>query len=799
MALAPGTRLDAYEIIASLGAGGMGEVYRARDTRLHREVAFKVLPEEFAADPNRCAYFEQEARSVAALNHPNVVALHDIGSEGSIRFMISELVPGDTLEALLRRGPLPVRQLLDIAGQVADGLAAAHAAGITHRDLKPANIMITPEGRVKILDFGLARRRPIAGGESDSTATLAQTEPGVIMGTVPYMSPEQIRAGALDFRSDQFSFGLILHEMAAGKRAFQRPDRVQTMAAILTDDAPQLPAWAPAPLCWIIERCLAKQPFERYDSTRDLFHELRGVRQHLTDLAAVRLEPVAVSHPRRPAIPITIGLAALVLAGAGATLWWRTRASRPSLDSYRMRPFGVEATASSTEPHYWTTWSPDGKAVAYTAVPAGEAHPQALVRYLDAPAPMQITHLAGGAYVVGWTPDAQRLLIFTCDTTPCRLMTIATVGGEPEPFMSFESEVEYFTASPDYKTFAIFMKAKDGHYGVFLSSPPGSPLKEYAPAPFSTRSIFEEPSMHFSPDGKRILLTYVGEKYKYQTWSLPFPPSAAHPPEQVLRDIPTAEGLIDFGWMPDSRRIVCSFQTNSERIPRLWSTDTVSGELHPLTTGPTASFEPSVSPDGRKILFTQWSDNMDVVRVELDSGKVSRLISTPRVEAQPAYATSRPVLAYMTNRSGPMEDLDSQRRQSRSPFAHSQSGPRLDAEPNPIPGRQPGHLPVLECSRQSPVDRLPERRRPGSTHSFKRRHRNLRRVVSRFELVFLCSRRKWCAGLVESEDHGSGFSGRAEKECRALHSGMVSLRRLDRVCRGLRRQRRGVAPHFPGR
>ncbi|HEX3878785.1 MAG TPA: serine/threonine-protein kinase, partial [Bryobacteraceae bacterium] len=263
MPLKSGSKLGPYEIVAPLGAGGMGEVYRARDPRLGREVALKILPPAFANDPSRQARFEQEARAAAALNHPNIVGVFDIGAADGSFYIVSELVSGETLAALIEQGPVPTKRLLDIASQIADGISAAHAARITHRDLKPANIMIASDGRAKILDFGLARQSSAPAASPDATATIHQTSVGMIVGTVNYMSPEQARGREVDYRSDQFSFGLILYEMASGKRAFERPESVQVMSAILTEEPPPLDSKIPAPLRWTIERCLAKEPRDR--------------------------------------------------------------------------------------------------------------------------------------------------------------------------------------------------------------------------------------------------------------------------------------------------------------------------------------------------------------------------------------------------------------------------------------------------------------------------------------------------------------------------------------------------------
>src|SRR5260370_21433126 len=241
MALTSGINLGPYEIVAPAGAGGMGEVYRARDARLNRDVAIKVLPAGFARDPERLRRFQQEAQAAAALNHPSILAVHDFGEHEGSPYMVTEFVEGETLRERLRPGMLPVRKATEYAEQVARGLAAAHEKGIVHRDLKPENIFVTRDGRVKILDFGLAKLTRPEGTVLSDTATLAsQTEPGVVMGTVGYMSPEQVKGQNVDHRSDLFSFGAILYEMLSGKRAFQGATSVETMSAILKQDPPTL-------------------------------------------------------------------------------------------------------------------------------------------------------------------------------------------------------------------------------------------------------------------------------------------------------------------------------------------------------------------------------------------------------------------------------------------------------------------------------------------------------------------------------------------------------------------------------
>jgi len=295
MALLSGIRFGPYDILSPLGAGGMGEVYRARDTRLGREVALKVLPGTLSSNKDRLERFEQEARSASALNHPNIVTIYEFGQVESVFYIAMELVEGSTLRELLTTGAIPSRKFVHIAVDVASGLAKAHEAGIVHRDLKPENLMISKDGFVKILDFGLAKLDASQSQSVLNNSTLAapQTQPGVLMGTVGYMSPEQAKGMPVDFRSDQFALGSILYEMVTGKRAFQRDTFAETLTAILREEPHPIGSInpkAPAPLCWIVERCLAKEPKNRYASTKDLAQDLGALRDRLSEAPVGRPE-----------------------------------------------------------------------------------------------------------------------------------------------------------------------------------------------------------------------------------------------------------------------------------------------------------------------------------------------------------------------------------------------------------------------------------------------------------------------------------------------------------------------------
>src|SRR5262245_42236888 len=282
MAIATGARFNHYEILSPLGAGGMGEVWRARDTRLNREVAIKVLPPSFAQDPDRLLRFKQEALATSALNHPNILTVHDVGDYEGAPFIVAELLEGEELREQLNEGALPLRRSIDYARQIAAGLAAAHEKSIVHRDLKPENLFVTTDGRVKILDFGLAKLKlPQAPAMGTNAPTRKKiTDPGTVLGTIGYMAPEQVRGQEADHRADIFSFGVILYEMLSGRRTFSGESAIEVMNAILKEDPPELTATnnrVPQGLERLIRRCLEKRPEHRFHSAHDLGYALEAL------------------------------------------------------------------------------------------------------------------------------------------------------------------------------------------------------------------------------------------------------------------------------------------------------------------------------------------------------------------------------------------------------------------------------------------------------------------------------------------------------------------------------------------
>ena len=356
MALSSGDLLGPYEILAPLGKGGMGEVYRARDTRLGREVALKVLPETAANDAETLARFEREARAVAALNHPNILSIHDTGEHRGTPYAVTELLEGENLADRLRAGPLAPMRATEIACQIADGLAAAHARGVIHRDIKPENIFLTNDGRAKILDFGIARIGP-RPGDITSRAAVARgvSSAGFVMGTAGYMSPEQVRGKSIDFRTDIFSLGAVFYEMLTGRRAYDRPSIVETMGAVLKDDPAKYPESEKIPesIRGFVFRSLEKDAADRYQSARDLLLDLRAYQAEQRHEAAERVQFRAEppwKHRRTRVFLRAIGGILIFVVGFWSGSCWERRGFPARASGPRPAPGYAEAAAESSPP-----------------------------------------------------------------------------------------------------------------------------------------------------------------------------------------------------------------------------------------------------------------------------------------------------------------------------------------------------------------------------------------------------------------------------------------------------------------
>ena len=634
MPLPPGTSRGPYEILNPIGAGGMGEVYKARDTRLDRTVAIKFSKEAFSER------FEREARAVAALNHPNICQLYDVGPD----YLVMEFVEGAPIAAVDTS-----RKLLDIAIQIADGLAAAHAARIIHRDLKPDNILMTRDGRVKILDFGLAKivaaENPDA--DADATSAMTRTEAGALLGTIAYMSPEQARGSAdLGPQSDQYSFGLVLYELASGRKAFPRGSAAEVMTAIIREEVEPLPATVPAPLRWIIERLLAKDPSERYESTRDLHRELRQLRDRLSESSVSGVQSaIADPIPSRvrswpKAWMIGGGLAFALLCGAAG---WMLH---PASEARNTRLTPIEVTWEDPSPAFW---SPDGKAFAYSAGPVGGR--RLFLRYLNSPTPAPLTRGADVWDPAGWSGDSKRIFAVGKNPpgadSPYTLFSVPVFGGEPDVVMPMDSQfiLPGLRVSQDGKALAAVHLDSNRRLSVYTASPVGSPPKRYTPAPFETATWSNTPAVRFSPDMQSI--TFIVDALDgRQVWKLPYP-AGQKAPERVQSNM-AGNGFGGWTWFPEGRSGIWSMGGH------LWLGSIRSGMRQAVTTGISSESQsqPALSPDGRQLLFLQSRRDYMIVSASLSDASVERVISSEVVTGMPAWALHRKAFVYTSDRSG---------------------------------------------------------------------------------------------------------------------------------------------------
>ena len=428
MSLLPGTRLGPYEIVAPLGAGGMGEVYRARDTKLRRDVAVKVLPESLSRDADALARFEREALAVAALSHPNILSIFDFGSYDGTAYAVMELLEGETLRDALEAGPLPPRKSLACAREIAEGLFAAHEKGIVHRDLKPENVFLAKDGHVKILDFGLAKQTQARSDNVTSAPTDRRgTEPGTVMGTAGYMSPEQVRGQAVDHRSDIFSFGAILYEMLSGRRAFRGASAADSMAAILREEPPEIPAEiqgiAPG-LERVVRHCLEKRPEQRFQSARDLAFDLEALSS--VSSPAARTVSVAASPGIRRVLSVAI--VALLALAAGAAWWAGARHVNTPHPVFRSltRERGTLGAAR---------FVPGTSDVAYGAR-WGLGAPQVYITRTDQPAPRVLPGFEGLLQAVSASAEVMGLSdTYISHASPVgRLVSLPLSGGAARPW-----------------------------------------------------------------------------------------------------------------------------------------------------------------------------------------------------------------------------------------------------------------------------------------------------------------------------------------------------------------------------
>ena len=712
MGISTGTRLGPYEIIAPLGSGGMGEVYLATQCNLGRQVAIKVLASASASDPERLRRFEQEARAASALNHPNIISIYDVGRENSTAYIAMEFVEGRTLRAWLDSGPLAIKKTLQIAVQIADGLAKAHAAGIVHRDLKPENVMVTREGYVKILDFGLAKLLPGVSNSSERLTATIGSHPGIVMGTAGYMSPEQARGGSVDYRSDIFSLGCLLYEMITGKEPFRKASTAQTLAAIIEDD-PEPPGEVnpktPAPLRWAIERCLAKDAEERYGSTLDLARDLKSIRDHLSDTSTSgAVTPVIVHNRTKWVIPIALTIAGL-LVGALLGIWLKPEPVVSYTSAHTL-------TFSGTD--YAPSVSPDGHTVAFVSGRDGTF--RIWLKQIDSGSETVLTSGPDDNWP-RFSPDGAWIM-FVHNGSAYR---VPSIGGEPRKLLDNVYDAGW---SPDGRQIA-FVRFKGG----------GTEIGVASLADGASRVIHAIENGHFhspswSPDGRIIALIpqttgTVGmfrglflvspDGHDTRLLSCPLPGGEVSSPtwvgsQGVIYGVPESPGDVgnsrqalvgsaghvlfqEIGTgkirtlfniqAPTSRTEIAGagrviFDSLAQRGNlKLFSKTGAPSDGRWLTRGNSIDREPYFSPDGASVIFTSSrGGDVDVWEVSVQSGALHRLTDHPALDWDPFITSDNQHLVWSSNRGGNFEIWVAERDGS-SPRQVSHDG--FDAE-NPV-------------------------------------------------------------------------------------------------------------------
>ena len=650
MALSPGTRLGPYEVLSSLGAGGMGEVYRAKDHKLGRQVAIKVLPDDLSGDRERLQRFEREARAASSLNHPNTVTIHDIDEHDGTHFIAMELVEGQTLGERLAEGRLPTDEMLRIASQVAQGLAKAHAAGIVHRDLKPGNIMITDDGLVKILDFGLAKLTSAGVEEVSALTTVPEvTRTGVVLGTVPYMSPEQASGRPVDFRSDQFSFGSILYEMATGRRAFERETAPQTLAAILEASPPSVSALndrVPDTMVRLIVRCLSRDPGGRYDSTGDLAKEL------------ARGGPAdAASRGSREWWPIA-AVAALAVVVVGVLYW---SVSRPQASQSGERPVSPLVPVPLTsypgreaEP----TFSPDGSQVAFSWDGESQDNRDIYVKAIGSEQPFRLTDDPAMEGSPAWSPDGRQVALLRARAGGgSEVLLIPPTGGAVRQVGLVASPVDGgLSWSPDGRRLAVLDHPRDEGPapGVFLLDTSDGSRTRLTSPPVQTTRGDSRPS--FSPDGQTVA-------FFREDGRIHLVPAAGGEPRALTSVLWRSR----VAWIPSGSEIIFSAipvtpeegETRPSQgysgSPVLWRMN-VDGQGTRQVAGTANAREVAVASAGHRLAYTRHSSRWDIWRIDLQSsgtgeGPVPLLAST-RIDGNPQLSNDGRRIAFTSSRSG---------------------------------------------------------------------------------------------------------------------------------------------------
>lgn len=699
MTLSTGTHLDRYEIISPLGRGGMGEVYLAQDTRLKRKVALKLLPAQFTRDEDRVRRFEQEAQAASALNHPNIITIHEIGQVDSSHFIATEFIAGQTLRQIPTQEKLGLRSALDVAIQVASALAAAHAAGIVHRDIKPENVMVRPDGLVKVLDFGLAKLTEKQSPTTDNevpTSAGTETDPGTVMGTAQYMSPEQARGQTVDDRTDIFSLGVVLYEMITGKGPFEGATASDVIASILTKEPPPVSRYSPevpAELERIITKALQKDREERYQVVKELLLDVKQLKQRLEFEAELarsarqgEKDATAVANSGQPATETAhlrpahtaeeeiarttssaeylvgainrhkqgavLALAILLAAGAGIIFWlssWTGQHRAPPLDATaRIIPFTTFGAADHP------AFSPDGNQIAFTWDGGSGDNLDIYVKLIGAGAPLRLTTDPAEDLSPAWSPDGRYIAFLRRSAIENGIFFVPALGGPERKLGKTEPSRSRLAWSVDGKFLAIVDRSSPQEgYGIFLLSVEDGEKQRLTSPPKSSDDNYPA----FSPDGKTLAFIRSGGLTFDDIYLIPIHGG------QLRRLTADDRRIYSMAWTANGREIV--FSSNRGGSVSLWRVAASGGTPEWVAATGQNAYSPAISRQGNRLAYNVSFLDTNIWRMERSSAtdqaaagrknSPTKFISSTRKDDSPQFSPNGKKIVFDSDRSGSEE------------------------------------------------------------------------------------------------------------------------------------------------